>query len=240
MVNEDSLHLMEAADLLAILPDSSIDLILTDPPYGIGYKASFRFTNGGDRRRAAISFGDDELQLDWIAIASQKLKPSGAVYVFTRWDVMHHTIMALEGAGLKMKQRIVWDKLHWTGGDLHYYGSQVEDILFAVKDRHHLNWTQREGNVWRLTKLDTINHEGNYDNPTQKPESLMRRIIERSSNPGELVVDPFMGTGTVPAAARILGRHYIGGDNSKAQFEIAEKRLSLPYTGIFLKNVVII
>jgi DNA modification methylase len=228
-----------ALELLRGLPDASVDLIATDPPYGIGYTSTrWSMNNNRDPRKTSMSFGEDVFQDNWIADAERILKPGGALYLFTRWDVLHLWKAALEAAGLVVVQRIIWDKLHWGVGNLKYYGSQTEDILFCVKGDHRLRWSKRQGNMWRLTKLDVINHEGNEDNPTQKPERLIRRIIELSSDPGDLVVDPFMGSGTTGAAARALGRRYLMCDRSEAQYRIAVERLSRPFAVSMFAGVI--
>jgi len=226
----DTVHHCSALTLLRRLPDASIGLIATDPPYGIGYKASWKTTNSRKQaRRAAETFGKDVFQDDWIPDAFRVLKHGAALYLFTRWDVIHQWKIALEKAGFDVVQCVVWDKLNWGSGDLRYFGSQTEYVLFCVKGEHRLRWDKRQGNMWRLTKLDVINHEGNEDNPTQKPERLMRRIIELSSDPGDTVLDCFCGSGTTGAAARALGRRYILCDRDEYQHRIATERLSKPF-----------
>jgi DNA modification methylase len=226
----DTIHHCAALDLLKTLPDESIDLQIYDGPYGIGYKSGWNTSNSRKKpRRASKSFGADKFQSDWMPDAFRTLKTGGALYLFTRWDVLHQWKAALEQVGYSVPQCIVWDKLGWGAGDLRYFGSQIEHILFCVKGEHPLQWDGREGNVWRLTKLDVINHEGNEDNPTQKPERLIRRIISLSSKPGGVVWDGFCGSGTTGAAARALGRHYIMSDRDEYQYKIAKARLEKPY-----------
>jgi DNA modification methylase len=217
---------VDAKDLAERLPQNSIDLIATDPTYGIGYKSHWKKTRSKAQRGMLSSFGEDKFYPDWLPGAANALKPGGAMYLFTRWDVAQQWKEAIEAAGLIVVQRIVWDKRHWGAGNLKYFGSQVEDILFCVKGDHKLRWNKRAGNLWSLTKLDTINNEGNFDNPTQKPQRLMKRIIELSSDPGDLVFDPFVGSGTTAAAALDSGRHYIAGDVSEYQCQIARERLA--------------
>lgn len=218
-------HHCTAQSLLVTLPTASIDLIITDPPYGIRYRAGWKTTNGGKHRRVAAAFGPDNLQLDWIPDAYRALKTNGALYLFSRWDVIHIWREALEAAGFRVIQRIIWDKMHWGGGNLNYYGSQTEDILFCVKGNHKLRNWKRDGNIWQLTKLDCINNEGNLDNPTQKPERLIRKMILNSSDPDQIILDPFCGTGTTGAAAYRAGRRYIMADCDQKQFAIAKQRL---------------
>lgn len=230
MYTLNAIHECTAQGFLRALPENYLDLMITDPPYGIGYKSGCVISNGGKSRNTSNSFGEDVIQLDWIPDAYRTLKDDSALYLFTRWDVLHIWKSALEDSGFKVIQRIVWDKLHWTGGNLDYYGSQTEDILFAVKGNHQLRWSKREGNMWRLTKLDTINHEGNYDNPTQKPQRLIERAILRSSNPGDLVADPFVGSGTTAAAALATKRRFIAADIDPKQCQIARERIGYGQT----------
>lgn len=219
----------DALTVLSGMPINSVDLIATDPPYGIGYQSGWQTMNDRSQKRAVSkSFGEDVLQTDWLLEAYRVLKPTAALYMFTRWDVLPQWIPAIEAVGFKIAQRIIWDKRGWGAGNLNYYGSQVEDILFCPMPDHRLRWHKRQGNLWSMTKLDAINNEGNYDNPTQKPESIMKRIIHLSSDEGDLVVDPFCGTGTTGAAALKLGRRCIVGDRDGYQISITRERLALP------------
>lgn len=228
----------EALELLDQLPDDSIDLIFTDPPYGKKYKANWQTTNSRHaKRKTSGSFGKDVAQFDWLAGAYRVLKPDCAMYLCTQWDVLHLWREPLKTAGFKVDACLVWDKLNWGGGNLETYGCQTEFILLCTKGKHVIfpEGKGREGNVWTRTKLDTINNEGNYDNPTQKPEWLVRRACQRSSRPGDVVLDLFCGSGTTGAAARVMKRRYILCDRDQKQFNIASKRLALPYQVHFME-----
>jgi DNA modification methylase len=229
LTTRDAVHHCSASVLLNALPDASVSLIATDPPYGIGYESSWTTRSDGTPRETKGSFGADVFNASWLPQAARVLKTGGALYLFTRWDVAHLWKAAIEAAGLDVVQRIVWDKKHWGTGDLRYYGSQTEDILFCTKGEHNLNWRKRSGNVWRIWR-GRVWEDGNADNPTQKPEQLMRKIIELSSRADDTVLDPFVGSGTTAAAARSLGRHYIACDVSAYQVSIARKRLAKDYT----------
>lgn len=224
----NTIHHCTAVQLLQALPSGCVDLAIQDPPYGIKYRSSWQTTNGNEQRTTKTDIGKDVICLDWIPENYRVLKFGGALYLFTRWDVLHIWQRALEDAGFKVVQCIIWDKMHFGAGNLDYYGSQTEFILFAVKGDHQLRWSKREGNLWTLTKMDAINNEGNYDNPTQKPERLLQRAIVRSSNPGDLVLDTFAGSGSTAAAARNLQRNYLTCDRDYEQYQIAKTRLSKP------------
>lgn len=199
----------DALAVMASMPDNSVDLIATDPPYGIGYVSSWTTRMDGSPRVADASFGADVFDASWLAEAARVLRPGGALYLFTRWDVASRWRDAVNATGLKTVQRIVWDKSHWGMGDLRYYGSQTEDVLFAVKGDHRLRWQKREGNVWRVWKGE-VWRDGYTGHPTQKPVAVMSRPIEVSCPPGGIVLDPFCGSGSTGVAAQRLGRDFIG------------------------------
>ncbi len=227
MLEPGHVYCMDATALLSQLPTDSVDLIATDPPYGIGYASSWTTRSDGAPRNFNGTFGADVFNADWLPEAARVLKSSGALYLCTRWDVIHLWQNAIESAGLHVVQRIVWDKCHWGMGDLRYFGSQTEDILFCVKGEHHLRWPQREGNLWRTPNGKPMaGRDGYFDNPTQKPTELMVRMIELSTDKGDLVVDPCCGSGTTLVSAAKLGRQFIGGDIDEYQFGIASRRLA--------------
>jgi len=227
----DVIHHCDALTLLRALPDESVDLIVTDPPYGIGYASSWTTRMDGSLRQSSGTFGADVFDDTWVTEAARVLASHGALYMFTRWDVLHLWKDAIEAAGLAVKQRLVWDKCHWGMGDLEFYGSQTEDVLFAVKNGHRLAWEKREGNVWRYPSKGAMRgHEGMFDHPTQKSVRPIKKAIEYSCPLGGIVLDPFMGSGTTAVAARDLGRHYLGCDISAKYVDMARARLALPYT----------
>lgn len=228
----NQVHCMSALDLLAMLPDGCMDLILTDPPYGIGYASSWTTRNDGKKRDTSGTFGADELDTSWVKDTARVLKDGGAMYMFTRWDVAHHWHKAIDSAGLKTVQRIVWYKAHWKMGDLRYYGSQTEDILFARKGDHEMRWSKREGNVWYSASA-LYQGDGYWEHPTQKPLKILRKAILNSSSRGDLVLDLFSGSGSTLEAAKLEGRNYIGCDINSDYVTTARLRLAQPFTPLF-------
>jgi DNA modification methylase len=226
----NTIHCMSASNLLRILIEKGIvvDLQIFDPPYGKGYKSGEKRSNGKKARRFSASTFEDKLDTSFLPDAYRVLKDGGACYLFTQWDVMGIWQTAMIEAGYQIKMCIIWDKRNKGAGDLDYFGCQTEMILFAVKGKHKLNWPKREGNLWSITKLDTINNEGNFDNPTQKPESLIRRMITRSSKVGDIVLDTHVGSGTTARAAQTLHRNFYACDISDYQVGIGSSRLQHP------------
>ena len=226
-VGVDSYTLI-CGDCLEVLPTleaGSVDAVITDPPYGIGYASSRTTRPDGTPRRKRNSFGVDEFVDGWIAEAYRVLRDDACLYCFTRWDVVHQWKQALEATGFKVKQRLVWNKCHWKMGDLRYYGSQTEDVLFCVKGKPSMYWPQRTGNLFSSSSSAYL-PEGQFDHPTQKPEVIIRRFVLDSTTEGATVLDPFMGSGTTGAACLQTGRRFIGIEKDPAYFAIAQERLA--------------
>lgn len=228
----DRIYQGDCLKMLRYVPTGSVDLIIADPPYGIGYASSRRTRMDGSPRKTTPDFGRDVYDGRWLVEARRILKPSGAMYVFTRWDVLGIWKADIEAAGLTVVQRLVWDKKHWGMGDLRYWGSQTEDILFCVQSfEHKMSWPQRRGNLLQINKM--LIPEGQYDHPTQKPEQLIAPFIEYSSPPGGVVVDPFVGSGTTSRVAQALGRRYLCFDINPVFCEMARERVKLESLPMF-------
>jgi DNA modification methylase len=110
-------------------------------------------------------------------------------------------------------------------GDLRYYGSQTEDILFCRKGDHILRWNGRSGNIWSSSSSSYL-PEGQLDHPTQKAEKIIRRMIYNSSDRGAVVADFHMGSGTTAVVAHQAGRHYFGCDINPDYVEMGRKRVA--------------
>lgn len=203
-------------DCREILPNiPCVHALITDPPYGIGYKTSRREIMDTPEMLA----NDNEAPLWSVPLMVNKVKDGGAIYICTRFDVMAVWIDALTVTGATVKTPIVWDKGNWTSGDLTGdYGNQVEMILFAHKGRHQLR-NGRPSNLWRVSRDPAGEH------PTPKPVSLMERCVINSTNKGDVTLDPFMGSGSTGVAAVGMARHFIGIEIDQKYFDIACRRV---------------
>jgi DNA modification methylase len=225
------IHNCTAIDLFASL-DEKVALIVADPPYGISYKSGVKIRkppirqdnrNVGSTRVSPQTFeGDTVIDISWIPCAFDSLKEGGAMYLFTRWDVLHHWYIAAQSAGFRVAQCITWDKCHWGAGNLKYYGPQTENILFCIKGNHDLRWDKRGGNLFRSATSTMLTLDGGGRHPTQKPVALFKRIIANSSDTNDLIVDPFTGSGAACIAAQKLHRRFVGCDISPTFAEAAQ------------------
>lgn len=189
-----------------------IRAIITDPPYGMGYKSNRAETEEGQRWSRTIEGDQDlataiELFADVVPVLVKATCDDADLYVFCRWDSINawqDTINAC-CAPFAVKQCIVWDKILWGLGDMKgSWANSHEMILYAKKGR----WLHpsRVTNVIHCERLQS----NQMWHPTQKPVPLFEKIIRQSSAEGDLIVDPFCGSGASIKAAQNLGRRGLG------------------------------
>lgn len=205
----------DCLEIMKQMPDKCVDLILTDPPYGMNYQSSRRI----DRHEKI----EQDNNTDWFkpfAIQSFRLlREDTHIYIFCNEYAISHFRDWLEEVGFTNKRTLVWVKNNHTSGDLEGdYANKTEYILYAHKGRRILKGA-RETNVIEENRVNTDMH------PTEKPLNLMQFFIEKSSEEDEIVFDPFLGSGTTAVAAKQLGRKYIGIELSEKYCEIARERL---------------
>jgi len=194
--------------VLPLIPSGYIDLCLTDPPYGMRFRSNHRQT------KHDFIVGDDHLPLDLINIAiSKALRAS---YIFCNWNNLSRMPPP--------KSVLVWIKNNWSMGDLrHEHGRQWEAICFYPAAQHEF--------INRIPDVITTARTNNNKHPTEKPVSLMKKLIQ--CNVGNTILDPFMGSGTTLVAAQALGRRCIGIEIEERYCQVAVERLrqlSLPLT----------
>jgi DNA modification methylase len=207
----------DCRDILPAIGSESVDLIVTDPPYGIEFRSNFRVATP----RFSPIAGDVGVDVSWLSDAVRVLRDTSAAYIATRWDVFPIWAEAV-AMQMDLKNCIVWAKPGGGMGDLEGdYCPEHEFLVYAVKGRHILRGG-RIGNVWRVAK----DPPASYEHPTQKPVGLLHRAIEKSSDAGALVLDPFMGSGSTLRAAKNLGRRAIGIELEERYCEVAVRRLA--------------
>lgn len=203
-------------ELLDTVKDNSIDLLLTDPPYGIDYQSC---RSKADRKRKVI--GDKQPCVDFIAKLPRLLKDTGAALIFTRWDKQQYTIDALDAAGIKAKSVIIWDKCcHGMGNLKQEYGRMYESIVFAPMKRFVFP-NKRPTDIIRVPKISP----NKLIHPCQKPVDLIEQLINQVSYAGATVCDPFMGFGTTGIACASSGRRFLGIELDAEYFSIAQQRI---------------
>jgi site-specific DNA-methyltransferase (adenine-specific) len=212
------LFLADCLEMLADLPDESVDCIVTDPPYGVNYQSLSHalpqktIANDGPE---AYNLLDKAL---WLALS--KLKLNSHLYIFTDWHA-YTPMAAVVRKYFNLKNVLVWVKNNRTRGDLKgNYGYQHEMVLYAHKGRRHLSG-KRDGNVLHFDKV----YSNRMKHPTEKPVNLLEYLIRKSTEEGETVLDMFMGSGSTCLAAKNLRRNYIGIEIEPVWYEVARERL---------------
>ncbi len=248
----DGLTTIYHGDCLRILeniPDESVDLIFLDPPYNIGKKfCDFKDSWPSDDEYATWCFS-------WLDICIRKLSKKGSMYLMTSTQAMPFLDIWIRGR-MQVLSRIIWHYDSSGVQAKKFYGSLYEPILYCVKDVDNyvfnasaIEVEAKTGAVRKLidyrkpvpTPYKTTKIPGNswyfprvryrmaeyQEHPTQKPEAMLERVILASSNPGDVVLDPFSGTFTTCAVAQRLGRKSIGIEMQETYFKIGARRLKL-------------
>jgi adenine-specific DNA-methyltransferase len=242
------------------IPECSIDLVFIDPPYNIGKN----FNGRKDRWPSEEAYLSWCYQ--WLELCISKLKPNGSLYVMTATQNMPYFDIFLRKR-LNILSRLVWAYDSSGVQARNYFGSLYEPILHCVKDKNNYTFNADDilveartgatrklidyrksvptmynnkkvpGNVWYIPRVRYRMDE--YENhPTQKPTTLLDRIVRASSNPGDLVLDPFSGTFTTSSVAQMLGRDSIGIEAEEEYVKIGLRRLAIQeqYNGEFLRR----
>ncbi len=235
--------------LSELIPDQSVHLIFADPPYNIGKRFS-RFVDKWESDEAYA-----EWCCQWLDLCIQKLKPSGTLYAMSSTQGVPYLDIYLR-KHLHILSRIIWHYDSSGVQAKNHFGSLYEPILHCVKDRRNYTFNADDilveaktgakrklmdyrkstpkpynsqkvpGNVWYFPRVRYRMPE--YEkHPSQKPERLMERIIKASSNPGDVVLDPFSGTFTTCAVARRLGRQAVGIELQEEYIKIGLRRLAI-------------
>jgi site-specific DNA-methyltransferase (adenine-specific) len=210
----DEVYLGDAHDLLLEIPSDTIDLIVTDPPFGIRFSAQRENYN---RSGARVLEGYREVEVQdygaftcrWIQEAARVLNPRGSMYVVSGWNGLKDVLTALDMAGLTTVNHLIW-KYQFGVFTRKKYVTSHYHILFAVRDRRNYTFHKIHHypeDVWEIPREYWT---GRIKTPTKLPEALVERILLYSSNPGDIVLDPFIGSGTVAAVSKRLGRRFLG------------------------------
>ncbi len=240
---EDLANKILLGDCLKIMksiPEESVDLIFTDPPYNIGIKY--------DVHRDRMDQGDYiEWSRRWIAECLRLLKRNGSVYIAINDENASEFVGILKGLGMTLRNWIIW---HYTFGQAQkrkfsrahthilYFTKDPADFTFNSDAIRITSTRQRIGDkranpkgkipddVWTISRVAGTFNERVKNFPCQMPIKLLERVIKTSSNPGDLVLDPFSGTGTTPSVAKALGRKYLAIEISPKYHRISEERVA--------------
>ncbi len=230
------------------LPDACIDVVFADPPYNLQLGGEL-FRPEGSRVDAVddewdkfATFGDyDAFTRAWLREARRILKPHGTLWVIGSYHNIFRVGAALQDEGYWILNDIVWRKANpmpnfrgtrfTNAHETLIWASRSEDSRYTFNYRamKALNDELQMRSDWLLpicSGAERVKAGGAKAHPTQKPEALLYRVLLACTNPGDIVLDPFFGTGTTGAVARRLGRQWIGIEREKRYAAVARERIA--------------
>ena len=204
----------DCLELMKNIPNGSVDLVLTDPPYGMGFQSKYR----KEKYSKIVNDGG----LDWLEKYVDEcfriLKENTAVYFFCSWHNVDIFKQSIEKK-FKIKNILIWEKNNTSMGDLKgSYAPKYEMIIFAHKGRRLLNG-------FRYADIIKANRTGNKFHTTEKPVDLLELFIKNSSDENAVVFDGFMGSGSTGVACANTNRRFIGIELDEGYFSIAKERI---------------
>ncbi len=244
----DSILVGDCVAQMARLPEKSVDMIFADPPYNLQLGGDLLRPEGGkvdacdDEWDKFDSLGAyDDFTRDWLAEARRILKDDGTIWVIGSYHNIYRVGALLQDADFWILNDIVWRK---SNPMPNFRGTRFtnahETLLWCAKDgkaRYTFNYRAMKAlNDDLQMRSDWLlpicaggerckDGSGDKAHPTQKPEALLYRVLLASTKPGDVVLDPFFGTGTTGAVARRLGRRWIGIEREHAYIEVATARI---------------
>ena len=239
---------MDCIEAMKLLPDASVDLVFADPPYNLQL--------GGDLNRPDGSHVDavtdewdkfdtfaayDAFTKAWLAEARRILKPSGSLWVIGSYHNIFRVGATLQDLGYWILNDIVWRKSNpmpnfkgtrfTNAHETLIWASQSEKAKYTFNYRamKTLNDELQMRSDWVIPICggkERLKRGGTKAHPTQKPEALLYRILLAATNKGDVVFDPFFGTGTTGAVAKRLGRNWIGAEREQVYCDVAHERIT--------------
>ena len=239
----------DCVESMNALPESSVDLVFADPPYNLQLGGGLRrpddsevdgVTDHWDQFDTMRAY--DEFTKAWMSAARRVLKPDGAIWVIGSYHNIFRVGTVLQDQGFWVRNDVIWRK---SNPMPNFRGTRfcnaTETLIWATKSEKSratfnydamkmMNDGVQMRNDWHIplcTGFERLKTAGGKKaHPTQKPEALLHRCLVATTNPGDVVLDPFFGTGTTGAVAKKLGRHYIGLEREHDYIAHATRRLA--------------
>lgn len=201
----------DCLELLKSLQDNSVDLVVTDPPFGVNFQSNRR------KEKYEHIQNDDNLEFlpELMGELNRVLKPDTHIYMFCAFKTIDIFKWEFEKY-FELKNIIIWNKGNFGMGN--YYRFKYEMVLFGQKGNKPMK------NHSFADVLD-CNGTGNKFHPTQKPIDLLKIFILNSSSEGDVVLDTFMGSGSTGVACKLTNRNFIGMELNQEYFDIAKQRI---------------
>jgi modification methylase len=241
----------DCVELMNSLPEASVDLVFADPPYNMQLGGDLTRPDNShvdavnddwDKFDSFAAY--DTFTREWLKAARRILKPDGAIWVIGSYHNIFRVGAAIQDLGYWILNDVVWNK---SNPMPNFKGTRLanahETLIWAARSKDQKKYTfnydalktanddiQMRSDWWTFPICSggerMRDDAGKKSHPTQKPEALLHRILVGTTNPGAVVLDPFFGTGTTGAVAKLLGRHFIGLERDKDYIEVATRRIA--------------
>ncbi|MEF2553119.1 site-specific DNA-methyltransferase [Aurantimonas sp. A2-1-M11] len=246
----DRIHKGHCVSQMAALPENSVDVIFADPPYNLQLGGDLHrpdqskvdaVDDAWDQFESFQAY--DAFTRAWLLAARRVLKPNGTIWVIGSYHNIFRVGAMMQDLGFWMLNDVIWRK---TNPMPNFRGRRFqnahETMIWASRDADAKGYTfnydaMKSANDDIQMRSDWLfpicsggerlkDSDGRKAHPTQKPEALLARVLLSSTRPGDIVLDPFFGTGTTGAVAKRLGRHYVGIEREDAYIAAAEARIA--------------
>lgn len=256
LIEFNKIYNMNCIEGMKNIANNTIDLVITDPPFAIDFKAK---KNNYHRTASRVIEGYNEIPkteyfnftFKWMEEIYRVLKETGSMYVFSGWNNLKDILIAIDECGFITVNHIIWKYQFGVITSRKFVTSHYHCIYVCKndekrkffpysrykkdeddKDGSSLHYKDKE-DVWIIKREYWT---GDQKTPTKLPAELVKKILMYSSEEGDIVLDPFLGSGQVAVVSKMLGRKYIGFEIVKEYYEFAKERLEKDVYRIKEKN----
>ena len=227
MYDINTAHCSDAVDFLRNIDKASIPMILTDPPYGIGFNSKCIEYKGNHKQLKNDGFDEWNSQIEnWLRAMRRVLKPGGIVAMFCgggggKFLVMPRAALLAEKY-FNVIQILVWKKYIGLGTN---YRPMYESILILSTRKSKYNFYDKSHKLGNVLQYNQVIPSKDKDHPTRKPLKLLKKLLEIHTLPGDLVIDPFCGSGSTAIACIDMERNFIINDLDPKYYMLAQERI---------------
>jgi site-specific DNA-methyltransferase (adenine-specific) len=250
MTSKHAFVIGDCLKILKTIPDESVDLIFADPPYGLAKKKGlgWNYSKHITLQEAWDIFSKDdffEFNIQWLSECLRILKKGGSFWVCGSFHNIYQIGFILQHLDVKINNSIVWFKPNAQPNiSCRMFTESTEHLIWAVKKDPKSKWIfnydlikqlnngKQMRNMWEIP-VTSISEKTEGEHPTQKPFELLKRIILACTKEGDIVLDPFVGSGTTSVVAKFYNRNSIGIEKEKKYLQIIKKRMAPSQKTIF-------
>ena len=229
-LDTNKIYNIDCIEGMKIIPDNTIDLVITDPPFAIDFKA---IRNNYNRKDSRVIAGYNEISkknykdftMQWMSEVFRVLKDSGSMYVFSGWNNLKDILNALDDIGFITVNHIIWKYQFGVVTKRKFVTSHYHCLYVCKNDdkRKFFPYSRyKKEDVWVIKREYWT---GDQKTPTKLPAELIEKILMYSSEEGDIVLDPFLGSGQVAVVSKMHNRKYIGFEIVKEYYEFIQERL---------------